>query len=142
MENLMAKAMTERYEDYFNTEDSKERATKNIYYWLMSTIESIFWGFDRNATIYAQLYATEEKIVFIFRDVRGEMYQYVYYPTYYKYSMQTVLNEICSRINNIQYPLPRGISIVVQMNYYDKVKEGKFRGKYYAELFVDMLKKV
>ena len=43
MNNSMAKAMTERYVEYLNTGKLEERAAKSIYYWVMNTIESIFW---------------------------------------------------------------------------------------------------
>ena len=47
----MAKAMTERYVEYLNTGKLEERAAKSIYYWVMNTIEAIFWGLGRVASI-------------------------------------------------------------------------------------------
>ena len=51
MNNSMARAMTERYVEYLNTGKLEERAAKSIYYWVMNTIESIFWGLGRVASI-------------------------------------------------------------------------------------------
>ena len=59
MKNLMARSMTERYSEYLHTSKLEERAAKNIYYWIMSTLESIFWGSQRTASFNIDLYATE-----------------------------------------------------------------------------------
>ena len=42
MNNLMAKDMTQRYEEYLYTVNLEERAAKIIYFWTMSTLESFF----------------------------------------------------------------------------------------------------
>ena len=62
----MAKSMTERYEEYLNTDNLIDRAAKNIYYWAMSTLESNFWGLEHTPAFDINLYASEEKIFFVF----------------------------------------------------------------------------
>lgn len=58
--------MTERYVEYLNTGKLEERAAKSIYYWVMNTIEAIFWGLGRVASLDITLYANEEKIVLLY----------------------------------------------------------------------------
>lgn len=144
MENIMAKAMNERYEDYLNTKEVECRATKNIYYWIMSTVESIFWGFERNVEIYAKLYATEEKMFLIFWDVKGECRRYEYYVTQNinNSNIPTILKDVSNIINNITYPVTNSTLFPsFHAKYYGKEKAGKCKGKYRLDIFVNMLSK-
>ena len=81
MENSMAKSMAERYEDYLNTTNLEERAVKNIYYWVMSTIESFFWGRGRTACPELMLYADTQRMVLNFKEPTGRVHQSFYCST-------------------------------------------------------------
>lgn len=82
MKNSMEKAMAERYADYFKTTELEERAAKNLYYWVMSTIESIFWGLGRKASLWIRLYATEKKTFLVYRHPTGKDYEFEYHSTH------------------------------------------------------------
>lgn len=143
MENLMAKSMTKRYEEYLHTGDLVERAAKNIYYWVMSTLESNFWGLQCMATFDADLYATEQKILFTFRAPTGKRYEFEYYSTYncQDGKLPKMLQRFVEIFNNIQYPLSDKISSpIFRAYYFDKqIDVGKYKGYYHISIYVDML---
>ncbi len=143
MENLMAKSMTERYAEYLHTGDLIERAAKNIYYWVMSTLESNFWGLQRTVTFDVDLYANEQKIIFAFCDPTGERHEFAYYSTHncQNGNLPKMLQRFVGIFNNTKYPLSDKISSPVFRAYYydDKVDVGKYKGYYHINIMVDML---
>ena len=112
MKNLMAKSMTERYADYFRTTNLEERGAKIIYWWVMSAVETFFWGIQRPAQIDAELYASENKMVLVFRASTGEEHELVHYPTYNTSNgkLYKMLENFIEIFNNIEYPVSKDIS--------------------------------
>ena len=143
MNNSMAKAMTERYVEYLNTGKLEERAAKSIYYWVMNTIEAIFWGLGRVASLDITLYANEEKIVLVYIHPTGKKYEYVYYSTHECGDSQLpiMLQNFVKIFNDIKYPLSDKISSPVFNAYYynNRQKEGKYTGYYYIYIHIDMM---
>lgn len=135
--------MTERYSEYLHTSKLEERAAKNIYYWVMSTLESIFWGSQRTASFNIDLYANEEKIYFVFCQPTGKKYEFSYYFTNEcgDDKLPKMLQSFVEIFNNIDYPLSEKISSpLFRADYYDKrKKEGEYKGYYHIIIYVDML---
>ena len=145
MENLMAKSMTERYEEYLNTDNLIDRAAKNIYYWAMSTLESNFWGLEHTPAFDINLYASEEKIFFVFYTPKGKEYKFVYYSIHncQNGKLPKMLEKFTEIFNNTVYPLSEQISSpIYQAYYYNKrLDNGKYKGYYKIYIHVDMLPK-
>lgn len=142
MNNLMAKAMSERYAEYLYSNTVEEKIAKNIYYWIMSTMESVFWGFRRIASFDFDLYANEKKIYFCFYDATGKKQKFVYYSTHNceDGKLAVALQNFVDLFNNIDYPLSDRISSPVFYAYgLSEVKEGKYKGHYHIHVYVDML---
>lgn len=143
MENLMAKSMTERYVEYLHTGNLVDRAAKSIYYWFMSTLESIFWGLQCTATFDVDLYANEEKIFFTFCTPIGKKYEFVYHSTHncQNGKLPKMLEKFTETFNNTVYPLSDKISSPIFRAYYDdkQIADGKYRGYYKINIYVDML---
>ena len=66
MENSMAKGMAERYEDYLHTAKLEKRVAKSIYYWVMSTLEFLFWTFGRKAQMALNFLQAKKKCFWCF----------------------------------------------------------------------------
>ena len=146
MNNLMAKDMTQRYEEYLYTAELEERAAKIIYFWTMSTLESFFWGLRITVTFEVDLYASEQKMFLVFCDPRGEEHEFVHYPTYNcnNGKLPIMLQKFVEIFNNIEYPLSNRIaSPVFHANNLGKwehtYNRKKYNGYYHISFFVDML---
>ena len=143
MENLMAKSMTERYAEYLHTGDLVDRAAENIYSWVMSTLESNFWGLQRMANFDVHLYATEQKIIFAFCAPTGKRYEFEYYSTHncQDGNLPKMLQRFVEIFNNTPYPLSDKISSPVFRAYYfdEQVDVGKYKGYYHINILVGML---
>ncbi len=143
MNNFMAKAMTGRFAEYLHTGKLEERAARSIYFWVMSTIESIFWGLGRVADLDIDLYASEEEIFFVYIHPNGKKYQFVYYFTNECSGtiLPIILKNFVEIFNDIKYPLSDRILSPIFLAYYlDKRKdEGQYKGYYNIKILVDML---
>ncbi len=107
--NSMANEMSERYAEYFHTSNLEERIAKQILFWVMSTLESIFWGFDRRSP-YVRLYANHKEIVLLAENPitgRKPELEFVYYTIrYYETEkLLIILKTFVEMFNNIKYPL-------------------------------------
>ena len=142
MNNSMAKAMTERYVEYLHTSKLEERVAKSINYWVMNTIEAIFWGFGCMRMDIA-LYANEGKIILVYIHPSGKKYEYVYYSTHEceDGKLPIMLQNFVKLFNDIKYPLSDKISSPVFYAYYydSRQKEGNYIGYYYIYIHVDMI---
>ncbi len=124
MKNSRSKEMTKRYEDYFKTSNLEERAAKTIYYWVMSTIESIFWGLGRYANMEINLHANESKIILWYNyPLNRKDYEYVYYPTFNcsDGKLEEILQKFVKIFNTHEYPYTDTITYpVFHANYIGK----------------------
>ena len=146
MKNLMAKAMAERYADYFQTSTLEERGGKIIYYWVMNTLEAFFWGLRLTAAMDVDLYAIEQKMFLVFRDPTGKEYEFEHFPTYNcgNGKLPIMLQNFVEIFNNIEYPLSDKISSPVFRAYSCEKWEHpynrkKYNGYYHVHIFVNML---
>lgn len=146
MNNLMVKDMTRRYAEYLHTGNLEERGGKIIYFWVMSTLESFFWGLWLTASFEADLYASEQKIFLVPRDPTGKEHEFVHYPTYNcdNGKLPIMLQNFVEIFNNIEYPLSDKISSPVFRAYNSGTWEHpynrkKYNGYYHISIFVDML---
>lgn len=139
----MAKSMTQRYAEYLHTGDLVERAAKNIYYWVMSTLESYFWGLERMAHFDVDLYANEWKILFTFYARTGKRYEFEYYSTHNcnEGNLPKMLKRFVEIFNNTKYPLSDKISSPLFRAYYidEQVEDGMYKGYYHICIHVNML---
>lgn len=55
----LASEMADRYGSFLVTKDEDERAVKRLYYWVMASIESLFWGPENHDKMQFELYASE-----------------------------------------------------------------------------------
>lgn len=124
MENSMAKSMAERYEDYLDTTNLEERAVKNIYYWVMSIVEFLFWGSGRRECTTMDLYANNQKMVLICNEPTGQMHQFVYTSTHRcdEGELPVRLQEFVKIFNNIDWHHPQ----VFRANYFKKLDNEEF----------------
>ncbi len=146
MKNTMAKEMTQRYDDYKSSieERSSKKSSKSLYYWVMSTIESIFWS-QRCDAFVVNLYANNWKIFLVFRDSDGKERNFVYYLPY-EYDdekMKALMHNFVSIFNNIEYPLSASsTSPTFLANDFGVWKhsgdEEKYKGYYRVNIVVDM----
>ena len=143
MKNLMAKSMIERYENYLSTNDLVDRIAKSIFYWTMSTLESVFWSLQSKTCFVANLYANEQKIFLNFHILGEEYYEFIYYLPYdcSNGKLNQILQRFIEIFNNIEYPISKKISLpVFNACYYDKVlKDSKYKGYYHINICIDML---
>ncbi len=144
MENSMAKGMAERYEDYLHTAKLEKRVAKSIYYWVMSTLEFLFWTFGRKAQMALNFFASEEKMLLVFRDQNGEEHEIAYIPTENcgNEKLPVILEDFVEIFNTIKYPLAKSISSPVFRVHYTGKKwsnDGKYKDFYYIYIYVDML---
>lgn len=143
MKNSMAKDMTGRYAEYFYIKEHEERVANTIYYWVMSTLESIFWGLGRTARLSINLYANEEKIFLLFWHPTGKEYEFVYYFTHNcsNGKLPRMLQKFVEIFNNYDYPLSDKIaSPIFHADYYGKQNNNKrYDGYEHISIYVDML---
>ncbi len=146
MENLMVKSMAKRYEEYLSTHDLITREAKSIYYFVMSTLESIFWRFERLSNFAVDLYANEDKIVMVLYMPSGKEYKFEYYSTNdcSNGKLSKMLYKFVEIFNNINYPLTDKISSPVFYAYYysEKLDNGTYKGCYRVHISVEMLTNV
>ena len=140
MKNLMAKSMTERYAEYFRTIKLEEKGSKIIYWWVMSTLESYFWGYGRNASFTADLYASEEKIFLVIHHPRGEEIEFIHYPSYNTSNgkLFTMLKNFVEMFNNIEYTFISSPIFNTSM-FENTCDMEKYNGYYYIMISVNML---
>lgn len=143
MYNFMAKGMTDRYVQYLHTENLEERGALTIYFWVMSTLESFFWGnrfSSRN--FHADLYGSDNKIVLLFHAPSVFDLKYVLYPPF-NCSGDKLFNMMKGFIeifNNIKYPLSDSIPSPLFRAYDGEIKnDGEYKGCYLVDIEVDML---
>lgn len=144
MENSMAKGMTERYKDYLHTANLEKRAAKSIYYWVMSTLEFLFWTFGRKGQWTLDFFASEEKMFLVFCDKDGKEHEIAYIPTENcgNEKLPVILQDFVEIFNTIQYPLAKSISSPVFYAHYSGEKwnnNGKYKDFYFVYISVDML---
>lgn len=143
MKNSMAKSMTQRYEEYLHTSKLEERGGKNIYYWVMSTMESIFWGLGRITSFEIDLYASEKEILLLYIHPSGKEYEFEYHHTLEcgNGKLTAMLQNFVEIFNNIDYPLSKKISSPVFNAYYLGVcdNRGKYDGFEHVRINVHML---
>lgn len=144
MDNSMAKGMTKRYEDYLHTTKLEKRAAKSIYYWVMSTLEFLFWTLGRKAQRTLDFFASEEKMFLVFRDQNGEEHEIVYIPTENcgNEKLPVILQDFVEIFNTIKHPLGKSISSPIFCADYSGEKwcnDGKYKDFYYVCIYVDML---
>lgn len=145
MSNLMAKAMTGRFEEYLHTGSLEERGVKIIYYWVMSTLESFFWGLRLTGKFSFDLYASEQKMFLVFHAPTGEDLEFVHYPTYNccNGKLRTMLQNFVETFNNIEYPLSDKISSpIFHVTNFERwehpFNRTRYNGYYHAVFYVDM----
>lgn len=146
MNNSMAKDMTKRYAEFLKNDNLNERAAKIIYFWIMSTIESIFWSYKHPAAFEVDFYASQGKMFLVFTDSTGEEHEFHHYPTYNCENdrLPIMLKKFIEIFNNIDYPFSAAIQSPT-FHAYDletwnhPFKRNKYNGFHYINIFIDML---
>ena len=142
MKNSMAKNMAERCEGYFHIRDFEERVAITIYYWVMSTLEAIFWGLGRTTVSSINLYANTENIFLLFCHPTGNTYEFVYYFTHdcNNGNLPKILQKFVEIFNNYDYsPSDKFPYPLFHADYHGKQNNNKkYNGHEYISIYVDM----
>lgn len=143
MENLMFKDMSKRYEEFVDTSTLEGRAVKNICFWVMSSMETFFWGVGRKSHFYADLYASSNnRILIIFHHPSGKNYEFEYLPTYAHDNIEIspLMEKVVTSLNNIPYPLTTEIpSPLLRVCYMSNCEQqGRYQGFEHLCIHVDM----
>ena len=145
MSNTMAEEMTRRYADYLDGGPVEERGAKAIYYWVMSSLESFFWGVHV-LSFEADLYATGKRMYLVLREPGGREYTYDHYPTYNcdDEKLPIMLQKFITIFNDIKYPLSEKISSPIFRAYdsgvmFNSSFRSQYNGYHHVVITVDML---